>query len=1089
MGQYAVLFSNAERRCWVKTAIALSGGGARGAFQVGAVKCLYTAFGIRPDLLTSTGMGSVNAAKLAEGRTADEQRQAVRELEHIWSRLQAWEDLFQPQPWLVGLLQAAGGPEGLFGTAAGEDALDHPAATMLLATLQHGGALAKAAKGAQEAALFTLAPLAALLRERANLDPARVAQGTELRMAVTSLASGTLRWAAGDGRLLEGDNVTGVASAAPDAVARCQAAAAAYGALQEEIGTRLEARRAAKPAKRKAELTREIRALQMQAGQAWDALQSCLAEGATAAARVDLVAAVLAAAAAPGLLPPVALGLESYVGAVATDVPVRLALQMGAGEVYAIDASSRREPPPAVPQGLADVLAQALRRPGSQMEDGAHGTANWQDAAVHVIAPSFDVHGTMQIDPGLIAINMDYGFMRAGDVLSRVAGFDRARAIALSDAITRLRRDTWELELDFAAAAAPAYRRQQHALLREIRLRKWVLGHLVAARQALAAPVPAEAVQWSGRWERHLPDQLTALSTPWAALAGAAESTPADSPAGFVPDGWLLRESGGETRVLLRGALFPVPDEAALRDIGYAAARVVELPAGALTALPRVPQGELLLQEAGSDQVWYCNGARRHPVERPAVRAALGMEQAAVQVLPRGALAQIPDGGPIDWIGGLAVTDGALNALREYTPVPQLEESDTVHECCLHNQGKLPVTVTAVRVEGAAQSAFELLTDLPFTLAPGAREALRLRFRAARAGPVEGTLVVESDDALFPHISLPLRTAVRALGPRGKLRIVTPSLAFTDSIVGQQRTRTITLENVGNQTAQLVELRLTEEMPAGQFALPAEPLSDVPAGQSRDLAVTHAPDRRGDASAVVLLKVQGDATYFEEHSVVLRAEGVTSPRIALEPAQLDFGAITPGITKNHSFAIANKGDAPLTVHAIAGEGGKQSFRLDPPLDLPITVAPGTATMLQVLYHNPAPGQADSEALLIVSDDPEHPQIRLHLQGATGNPRIHFPDFINFHRVRRVPAQAEVMLRNIGSGDLVVKEISLESGADFSLLGISRLPMTIAAGAEHVFKVQFNAGMPGRRYRDRIIVRSNGAFQGSPVKIGVQAMLV
>ena len=37
-------------------ALCLSGGGARGSFQVGAIKCLYVRYGYRPDLIVGTSV-------------------------------------------------------------------------------------------------------------------------------------------------------------------------------------------------------------------------------------------------------------------------------------------------------------------------------------------------------------------------------------------------------------------------------------------------------------------------------------------------------------------------------------------------------------------------------------------------------------------------------------------------------------------------------------------------------------------------------------------------------------------------------------------------------------------------------------------------------------------------------------------------------------------------------------------------------------------------------------------------------------------------------------------------------------------------
>jgi predicted acylesterase/phospholipase RssA len=50
-------------------AIALSGGGTKGDFEVGAVRYLYDN-GVHPKILCGTSVGSINALKLAEGEGA-----------------------------------------------------------------------------------------------------------------------------------------------------------------------------------------------------------------------------------------------------------------------------------------------------------------------------------------------------------------------------------------------------------------------------------------------------------------------------------------------------------------------------------------------------------------------------------------------------------------------------------------------------------------------------------------------------------------------------------------------------------------------------------------------------------------------------------------------------------------------------------------------------------------------------------------------------------------------------------------------------------------------------------------------------------
>lgn len=70
------------------TAFVFSGGGARGALHVGALRALLEA-GIRPDMLVGTSIGAWNAAWLAHAPTLD----GVEALADIWQRLQSGQIL------------------------------------------------------------------------------------------------------------------------------------------------------------------------------------------------------------------------------------------------------------------------------------------------------------------------------------------------------------------------------------------------------------------------------------------------------------------------------------------------------------------------------------------------------------------------------------------------------------------------------------------------------------------------------------------------------------------------------------------------------------------------------------------------------------------------------------------------------------------------------------------------------------------------------------------------------------------------------------------------------------------------------------
>lgn len=92
-----------------RRAIVLGGGGAKGDFQVGAVRYLYEVDRFFPDLLVGTSIGALNAAKLAEGRTVAEHLRALQELEGIWRGLSDNGDAYRPRPAVKELLDLVGG--------------------------------------------------------------------------------------------------------------------------------------------------------------------------------------------------------------------------------------------------------------------------------------------------------------------------------------------------------------------------------------------------------------------------------------------------------------------------------------------------------------------------------------------------------------------------------------------------------------------------------------------------------------------------------------------------------------------------------------------------------------------------------------------------------------------------------------------------------------------------------------------------------------------------------------------------------------------------------------------------------------------
>ena len=138
-------------------------------------------------------------------------------------------------------------------------------------------------------------------------------------------------------------------------------------------------------------------------------------------APVGLADAVRASSAIPVVFPPVVLDGETYVdGGVREVVPVEMAARhLGATRCFAVVASAGGLAPDSRYAGR-NILAIASR---------AYTDIMWDEvlrdeielarasASVTVIQPEVDVHDSLSVDPGLIAIAIDYGWLRAADVV------------------------------------------------------------------------------------------------------------------------------------------------------------------------------------------------------------------------------------------------------------------------------------------------------------------------------------------------------------------------------------------------------------------------------------------------------------------------------------------------------------------------------------------------------------------------------------------------------------------------------------------------------------------------------------------------
>jgi predicted acylesterase/phospholipase RssA len=190
--------------------IVLSGGGAKGDFEIGALRAMYNR-GIRPAVLAGASVGSLNAVKLAEDPNSDA---PLTELEGIWLSLTNDSDMYVEDPnfakieqstknflrynwFLLGYDLYSIGMSGLVGVigAVGDGVkLGIDITNMIegITAFLNGGSKS----------LYLLDPIRQKLALR--LDPGKIAtSGAVLRMSTVSLESGLVRYIDQSGRFID----------------------------------------------------------------------------------------------------------------------------------------------------------------------------------------------------------------------------------------------------------------------------------------------------------------------------------------------------------------------------------------------------------------------------------------------------------------------------------------------------------------------------------------------------------------------------------------------------------------------------------------------------------------------------------------------------------------------------------------------------------------------------------------------------------------------------------------------------------------------------------------------------------------------
>jgi hypothetical protein len=248
--------------------------------------------------------------------------------------------------------------------------------------------------------------------------------------------------------------------------------------------------------------------------------------GDASSSQVDVIQAMIASASIPAWFEMQNMAGDWYVdGGIRQEVPIEAAIAMKAAEVYAIVSPiPLRYDNNYMKKGLPDIALRAATdiTLDEITQKNIAPFGGW-GVPVHVIRATVEVEGSRMIDPGLIRINIAYGYMRAHDILSQQSSDPSVQQalISLSDQIASARKDIWSAENTLCASAIDwrggwnqdtetfiEFIDRRRSLQNDVlllRSAKEQLMGLVQCRLDIAGPesTPPDATSWSTSWEAH----------------------------------------------------------------------------------------------------------------------------------------------------------------------------------------------------------------------------------------------------------------------------------------------------------------------------------------------------------------------------------------------------------------------------------------------------------------------------------------------------------------------------------------------------------------------------------------------------------
>lgn len=397
----------------------------------------------------------------------------------------------------------------------------------------------------------------------------------------------------------------------------------------------------------------------------------------------------------------------------------------------------------------------------------------------------------------------------------------------------------------------------------------------------------------------------------------------------------------------------------------------------------------------------------------------------------------------------------------------------------LTNRSDRDVEVVRAERDGATSTEFGANVTRT-TLAPGATVELYLTYTPTDLGQDEGRITILDSG---PRIEA-LTVRVRGEGVDSDILVEPLSLSFRGLYVGQTQSQFFQVRNIGDKTHRVTQLAFVSSgaSRAGELSLaaatPALPLELAP-GAAQSVEVVYLPT---DANAD-LDQVRVDSTGLRAPVLVnvdAAADPAPVPVIDVQPVSLDFGPIEVAQSRSLGLSIRNIGTADLTLTGtITIQPAGTPFSLMGAPASGSVLRPTDLSMLQVVFNPTATGPAPNADVVITSNDPARPEVRVPLLGrgeVTAVPVIFVsPNPLDFGNVpRAVRASRPILVRNDGTAPLVLNLVRLtnDAGGRFLLPAPPAVGTSLAPNQSLNFAVDYLDNGVVATYTGALEIQSN-----------------